>query len=241
MRYQRSALAAAIVVMGVVIAMTRSPSAPTASEDLSSSLRSPQKAKPRAASLSPNLASGALPSTDKTKGALITKESSPVARPFPYTKEVASYAFLQAKVFLSNPEKDEKARLLKNPALIRALGERLREASRVPDVMDQQDVAVDLLIEALREGDASAAQDALREVVQDAQVENVELARADREQLAGLKAEVLYQWSAVQPNAAAGFPGLLPGPVSRKIWDNVVRMQQSNQLESLEQARANEH
>jgi hypothetical protein len=85
---------------------------------------------------------------------------------------------------------------------------------------------------ALKEGDKTAASAALQAVVQDKQIEDTGLERSAREQLAGLKAEILYQWSATQPDMTASIVAWLPGPVSQKIWQNVLRMQQSNQAES---------
>jgi hypothetical protein len=139
---------------------------------------------------------------------------------------------LRAKIFLSPEEKRERADLLRHSGLLKALGRRLVEPTRSMAVMNEQDAAIDVLMEALKSGDAQVAGEVLQGVVRDGQVEDTRLDRGSREQLAGLKAEVLYQWSALSPAAASQLPSWLPGPVSRKIWANVVRMQQSNLAES---------
>jgi hypothetical protein len=160
-----------------------------------------------------------------------TVAKEPPYRPFPFVKELTSYLDLKAKVFMTDDERRERARLLNHQEFMRALAERLMDPSRSPLLMQEQDAAVDLLVEAVQTGDKGLATELLNRVVQDAQVENESLETSVREHLAGLKAEVLYQWSAVSPEAAATVPGLLPGPVSQKIWANVVHRQHSNQLE----------
>lgn len=150
---------------------------------------------------------------------------------FAFPKELNTYVFLHQKIFLTDAEKAERAQLLRHADLLRALGARLREPTRSPEVMNEQDTAIDLLIEAVRVGDKNVAAEVLRDVVRDGQVEDAKLERPAREQLAGLKAEVLYQWSAVSPES--DLVSLLPGPVSKKIWANVLAMQESNRAESM--------
>ncbi|MBX3021882.1 MAG: hypothetical protein KF799_09420 [Bdellovibrionales bacterium] len=164
-----------------------------------------------------------------------------MVQPFQFQKELTTYLDLQTKVFLNDVEKREREDLLHNTLLIRALGARLKVASRSMEVMREQDAAIDLILEALKEGDKTAAAEVLREVVQDGQVEDAKMEKTAREQLAGLKAEVLYQWSATNPQIASNLQTWLPGPVSKKIWDNVVRMQQSNAAESAAEGRAASH
>jgi hypothetical protein len=174
----------------------------------------------------------------KTSG---ISRSSAMSHPFEYPSELTSYMDLHEKVMLSDQEKREKTDLLRHTGLIKAMGKRLREASRTPEVMTEQDAAIDFLIEALKDGDTSVASEVLRDVVQDRQVEDAGLDRGLREQLAGLKAEVLYQWSAMNPGISGTLQAWLPGPVSRKIWANVLRMQQSNLAESEEHVRSGNH
>ena len=202
------------------------------------SLRAPALPTPAAvASTAP-----ASPIVNVTKPAAAKTVAAPLAppsqgsptmtnRPFPYQKELTSYVFLRQKIFLTDAEKVQRGELLRHRDLLRALGARLREATRSPAIMQEQDTAIDLLIEAARAGDDAVAREILSDVVRDAQIEDAALARPVREQLAGLKAEVLYQWSAVQPEA--DIVSLLPGPVSKKIWANVLAMQESNRAESL--------
>ena len=96
----------------------------------------------------------------------------------------------------------------------------------------EQNAAIDMLLDALKSGDSEVAVDVLRSVVTDGQVEDESIDRSTRENLAGIKAEVLFQWSALKPAQASELASLLPGPISQKIWQNVVDAQQSNLNES---------
>ncbi|NJL26185.1 MAG: hypothetical protein HC902_14200 [Calothrix sp. SM1_5_4] len=158
--------------------------------------------------------------------------------PFVYREQISAYAELRAKVFLSPAEQARKRQLLRDSPFLRAMGKRLVEPSRSEGVQEDQDAGVDLLLEALREGDSGVAAEVLRDVVQDPQIENAALDMKIREQLAGIKAEVLYQWSAQRPAVTDDLVRWLPGPVSQKIWANVVRMQQSNLAESEAERRS---
>jgi hypothetical protein len=170
------------------------------------------------------------------------KGRAPMAsRPFAYDKELKTYLDLQAKVFMSDEEKAEKHELLSRPDLLKALGQKLLEPSRSLEGMNEQDTALDMLIEALKSGDSAVAAGVLGDVVKDGQVESSTMEQSAREQLAGLKAEILYQWSAFKPDMASNLQSMLPGPVSRRIWSNVVKMQQENLAESEAEARAMTH
>lgn len=157
---------------------------------------------------------------------------------FEFPDEVKSYLEIQSKVFLSDADKRDRLTLLHHSDLLKALGRRLLEPTLDRQVMREQDAAVDLLLEALHDGDQAVAGQVLESVVKDAQVEDSHMNAKAREQLAGLKAEILYQWSSSSNEAAADLPGWLPGPVSRKIWSNVLKMQQSNLAESEAEAEA---
>lgn len=152
-------------------------------------------------------------------------------KPFQYQAELDSFLKFKGKVFLTEQEKAERNRLLHDASLLRALGLRLTEASLAPSVTASQDAAVDLLIEALKSGDNEMASQVAKSVVEDSQVENTSLERGVRENLAGIKAEVLYHWAAMSPDSA-GIERYLPGPVSQKIWANVNRRHASNTAES---------
>lgn len=151
--------------------------------------------------------------------------------PFKYQRELATFQDLQGKVFLSSEEKEVRKALLSHILLIRALGDRLLVPAASASLVLEQELAVDLLLAALEEGDAESAREVLKTVVLDAQVEDPALSEEVRTQLAGAKAEVLYHWSALDPRAAIQIPDWLPGPVSQKIWANIERRQQANLAE----------
>ena len=152
-------------------------------------------------------------------------------KPFSYQKELDAFLALKEKVLPSADEQSEMRRLLTDASLLRAVGLRLTEASLAPTVKASQDAAVSLLVDALKAGEPMASEIA-RQVVEDPQVENASFDRAVRENLAGIKAEVLYHWAALAPDEAANIERSLPGPVSQKIWANVAHRHASNRGES---------
>jgi len=152
---------------------------------------------------------------------------------FEFQNELNHFAQLKAKVLPSPEERAEREALLKDRRLLLSLGQRL---AKVPLMaLGEQDVAIDLLVEALQNGDKEAAQEAIGAIVADAQVENTQLSIPVREQLAGIKAEVLYHWTAYEPSQASRVGSLLPGPASRKIWGNVIEAQKNNLAESAQE------
>lgn len=152
-------------------------------------------------------------------------------KPFAFQKDLEDFSQLRAKVLRVEDEEREFKRFLSDPSLLRAAALRLTEASLAPGVLSSQDAAVDLLIEALKSGDKDLASDMAKAIVEDPQIESPTLDPEVRTNLAGIKAEVLYHWTALVPEAAKGLENSLPGPVSRKIWANVNRRQLSNQAE----------
>lgn len=149
--------------------------------------------------------------------------------------ELNVYAALKAKVLPSDSEKSERQSLVNNGRLLASIANRLTTIPLM--ALGEQDVAIDLLVEAFKSGDKQAAEVAMRAVVTDAQVENAKLDREVREQLAGIKAEVLYHWAALAPEAQDTIAHQLPGPASLKIWKNVQDSHASNLAESRAEER----
>ncbi len=155
-------------------------------------------------------------------------EVSPIK--FQFQEELNSYAQLKTKVLPSPKEQAAKSALLKNASFLRSLSDRL---TKVPMLsIGEQDAALDLLVDALKNGDQATAEGAIADVIADKQVEDTKVAAPVREQMAGIKAELLYHWTAVQPDQASQVGRLLPGPVSQRIWNNVRAAQSNNLAES---------
>ncbi len=142
---------------------------------------------------------------------------------------------LSRKALMSGLEAKEKRGILSQRKVLLELGRLLQNPSNDPDIMNEQDVAVDLLLEALQEGAVDTASAVLSQVVKDGQIENLSLDANIRGHLAGIKGEILYHWVAIEPQQEAQVSGLLPGPVSRKIWQNVQEVHAANAAESQEE------
>ena len=155
---------------------------------------------------------------------------------FRFAKELEEYTRLKAKVIMTDDEKQEKQRLLADTGFVRGLAALLsRPANYESEDFDRQNRALDLLFEALSTNSKTAAAEVLRGVVEDAQLENVKLDMGSRKALAGVKAEVLYNWAAMDPDRAKDIPTWLPGPVSERIWKNVIDMHEQNAAESMQE------
>jgi len=171
-------------------------------------------------------------SATATKATVVKAVVKLKAHSLPYAKELDTYVVLKKKVFLTETEERSRDQLLKNPAILRAMGQRLTISAADDAAALEQNSAVDMLLEALRSGDSTVATEVLKAVVTDRQVEDGALDISSRENLAGIKAEVLYQWSALNPVQSGQIASWLPGPVSQRIWQNVVTAQASNIAES---------
>lgn len=148
-----------------------------------------------------------------------------------FAEALVDYARLRSKLFLSDENKSQKARLLQDAELMRALELLLKSSANDMKSQELQNDAIDLLLEARASGSRDA-ESVLRSVLEDRQIENDAMELGQRKALAGIKAEILYQWSALEPARAEEMRRWLPGPISEKIWSNVVDAQDQNELES---------
>ena len=147
------------------------------------------------------------------------------------------------KIVLATSTDDEekqrqlKERIFQDASLMREL-ERLLKAPALGDheLASQQMTALDVLFDAMNSKSADLAEKVLASVVEDRAIEDESLDTKRRQALAEVKAEVLYRWSAAEPEQVDQIVGLLPGPVSQKIWGNVIETQAQNAAESLLEA-----
>jgi hypothetical protein len=158
-----------------------------------------------------------------------------------YKSELADLARLRAKVFLSEDEKAERTRLLADRDFLRGVGIFVRKPATALDEQKSQAGALDTLIEALDSSARDVAAGELKELAADDRIEDATLDSAARKNLAGLKAEALFKWTAHEPSVSDEIQRLLPGPVSRKIWENVLAEQEQNAAESRTLAREIPH
>ena len=161
-----------------------------------------------------------------------------LALEIPYADDLKEYLVIRNKVFMSETEKILRKSFLNNARMLIALGEFLRTPSSSDSESDDaRDVATDLLLEAVQKEKSEVAEKALREVIEDAGVEDEKINQDARTTLAGTKAEILYHWSAMDPAKSEQMHSWLPGPVSEKIWQNVRQAQNQNVLESQAEVR----
>lgn len=162
----------------------------------------------------------------------VAPEMAAVWKDYKYSRDLQKYADLGRKAILLEPDKLVKRRLLKDENFLRSLEALMKTAPVDESSQAMQNSALDFVFEALNTDMRQVAIEVLKNVVADPTVENSSVNEMDRKVLAGVKAEALYQWSAVDPSAERSIDGLLPGPVSEKIWVNVKKQQESNLGES---------
>ncbi|KYG64700.1 hypothetical protein AZI86_10845 [Bdellovibrio bacteriovorus] len=150
---------------------------------------------------------------------------------FKYRADLERYLGIRKKVLMAKNEERDKKELLEDRTLIQSMKPLLlAEASK--DTASLQNAALDYLFEALQAGARDEVAAVLRDVVADTTIENNSNSLDSRKALAGVKAEVLLNWSSLDPKADAQIEASLPGPVSQKIWSHVKAHQDNNVAES---------
>lgn len=185
----------------------------------------------------PSEKDGVLVLTQVSREPASLAEAKPeVAAPVELSKEqkdrLADYTKLKGKVFLSDSERARREGLLKDAAFLRSLAPIVKTPATTAETYSAQISAIDLLLEASATGASEAAAEALRSVISDAYVENSSLSPNERQGVAEVKAEVMYQWTSREPKRSNEVANMLPGPVSKKIWENVKHTQKRNVAES---------
>jgi hypothetical protein len=143
--------------------------------------------------------------------------------------QMQEYAALKKKIFKNDQDSQSWLALLKSPrAIYRARNLLLFRGAEEKTLQDQ---ALSFLIESVKAGEPNA-QMALASVIADAGVEDGNAPRPVQQFKAELKAQALYEWSSYEPALSSELQALLPGPVSKKIWQNVVDQQANNAAES---------
>lgn len=151
---------------------------------------------------------------------------------FKYGKELEKYAVIEKKALLLEHDKVAKRKLLSDSGFIHSLQPLLVTAAMHDEAAHLQNAAVDFLFEALKSDLRSDAIQVLQAVVADPSIEDENRDVLTRKALAGVKAEVLFHWSSIEPSSAPEISAALPGPVSQKIWANVKKQQENNLAES---------
>ena len=156
---------------------------------------------------------------------------SPVFKDFVYKEELSRFSLLSQKALLLPTDQIARKELLQDEALIKSLKPLLTTAPQDSSEQQLQNSALDFLFGALQTDSRDVAVGILKDVVAYAGVENETLPQTERQQLAGIKAEVLMTLSA-DPKFQDDLTSLFPGPVTGKIWQNIQDRQESNLAES---------
>lgn len=151
---------------------------------------------------------------------------------YPHAEELAGFSLIQQKALLLPEDKIVKARLMKDERFLATLEPLLKMAPVDHESATMQNQALDFVFEALNSEMRSEAIAILKNVIADGSIENSSMDMTDRGVMAGVKAEALFNLASADPTAKSDIESLLPGPVSKNIWSNVIQRQESNLAES---------
>ena len=123
-------------------------------------------------------------------------------RAFARPDDLNFYKSIQTKKNLTSLEDARRTRLLNDARFLRTLKPVLNKTPVTADEAQEQNIAIDLLREAVRSGDSDTAIEVLRSVVMDEQEDPELQARSAQEEREGT---------------------LIPAPARDKAWINVIR------------------
>lgn len=168
--------------------------------------------------------------TEVTPTSVLVKDEVKKVEPILTSEQIATlkqYQAISKKVFKSAAEQQQKKNILENNQLIKSVQALLLTSGN----SEERDLALDLLIEASINGSTEATETVLN-IIQDKQIEDEKIPLSERQSLAEVKAELLYNWTAKMPAQVETVNRIIPGPVTAKIWSNAQAMQQQNRTES---------
>lgn len=190
----------------------------------------------KAQSRARSLATLAILPAERTAASDDTKETSD-KKPTPEAleSELAYLKTLTDQIFPPEDNKRTQRELYQKSELVMSASLYLRELTKFEENSVLKNEAIDFLLAAAKEGNKLADEE-IKDIVLDARVEDESISRFERENLAGIQAELLYGWSAESQGRLSEIEPQLPGPISRKIWMNVKNTQDNNHSESLAEA-----
>jgi hypothetical protein len=173
------------------------------------------------------------------KNKMIAQEVAPtpklfIERDLPEVSEnvlnaVARFKNLDEKVFATEAEVAERASVLRNSEVLKEMQSLLMRAE--PDEFERDLVAMDILVKSL-ETSPEFSRELVEAFVFDATVEKSQLSPEEQQYLAELKGELIYHWIAYEPERLEEIERQLPGPISKKLFQNAKEMRMANLLES---------
>lgn len=222
-----------IVALGVGIAMQKNSTPQNTEPAVSPSEPSATKGEAEGeVAAKKNALEAPKPANPKPEGSKLAIASLETWQRFEHKQELHKYAELGNKALMLEHDRVLKRKLMKDQAFLQSLKPLVLAATHNPETVELQNAALDFLFEALQGENKAVAVEILKTVVADSSIENSTEDMNVRKSLAGVKAEVLFNWSALDPEANPLIDSSLPGPVSEKIWANVQKQQSNNLAES---------
>lgn len=146
------------------------------------------------------------------------------------TPHLERFSHLQLKALRNSDEENQWTAMLTNPFILKKM-QILLVSRGGEDHVRLKNQALAFVLEALKRGEGEA-QTVLANLISDPWIESNEGQRPQLQFQAELKAEAMFTWSSLYPEHSSHIESLLPGPVSKKIWHNVLAQQDLNSSES---------
>ncbi len=152
------------------------------------------------------------------------------------SKHLMQIKLIQKKVFKNDAELTVVKSFINSRQRLQSLAALLtrREALIEANSADHSN-AVDVLIAASQSGDSQYAEELILEIIRDGKIENENEHPTVRQNLAGIKAELMYHAVRIDNRTVQNS---ISGPATQKIWDNVQQAQADNVTESQLERRA---
>lgn len=152
------------------------------------------------------------------------------------SKHLVQIKLIQKKVFKNDAELNVVESFINSRPRLQSLAALLTNRDVLLDMNSaDHSNAVDVLIAASQSGNTQYAEELILEIIRDGKIENENENQTVRQNLAGIKAELMYHAVRIDNRTVQNS---ISGPVTQKIWDNVQQAQADNVTASQLERRA---
>lgn len=141
-----------------------------------------------------------------------------------FEPHLSQWSELNKKLLKSSLELEHQKLILNNESILQWAAQAIHDPNLSVKSRNQ---SLALLLDGLAMN-SPYIHDILSQTVADKSIEYSTLPISERQLMAEFKAEILFSWSSSQPEQMTFISSLLPGPVSQKIWENILNEQSKN-------------
>jgi len=146
-------------------------------------------------------------------------------------KMIHSYRLVKEKPFQHDQEKEFVRKTLLDDELIKKNSFLLSVKASSYEEQEIQNEYIDLVLDSALAGNTDSL-NVVKKFIEDPTIETDQLPQAEKNNLAEIKAEVLYHIASGSITSEQEIENLIPGPITKKIWENVKKSHTANLVES---------